>query len=103
MDSDVEEADDSFYVFRGHTGEFLNCERLKLALFKIASCWSLKFWFVFGVDELYTVACSPIDESLVASGGKDDRGFLWRIGSETPLLELQGDSFRTFIMKLSKF
>ncbi|KEH43596.1 putative transcription factor WD40-like family [Medicago truncatula] len=29
--------------------------------------------------ELYTVACSPTDEALVATGAGDDVGFLWRI------------------------
>ncbi|OEL25790.1 Angio-associated migratory cell protein [Dichanthelium oligosanthes] len=31
---------------------------------------------------------NPTDASLVASGGKDDRGFLWRIGSADGALEL---------------
>jgi len=43
-----------------------------------------------GADEVFTVACSPTDASLVASGGKDDRGFLWRIGSAEGALELTG-------------
>lgn len=47
--------------------------------------------FLFpGTDEVFTVACSPTDASLVASGGKDDRGFLWRIGSAEGALELTG-------------
>ncbi|AQK97996.1 transducin family protein / WD-40 repeat family protein [Zea mays] len=33
---------------------------------------------------------NPTDASLVASGGKDDRGFLWRIGSDEGALELTG-------------
>ncbi|KAG0489287.1 hypothetical protein HPP92_008098 [Vanilla planifolia] len=60
LDVEYEEADDSFYVFEGHK------------------------------DEVYAVACSPIDTSLVASGGKDDKGFLWVVGSAGALLELQG-------------
>ncbi|URD82781.1 WD domain, G-beta repeat [Musa troglodytarum] len=59
-DDDIEEADDSVYVFKGHS------------------------------DELYTVACNPTDASLVATGGKDDRGFLWKIGAADASLELQG-------------
>lgn len=43
-----------------------------------------------GVDELYTVACNPTDAPLVATGGKDDRGFLWKIGAADASLELQG-------------
>ena len=48
------------------------------------------FTFFLGADEAFTVACSPTDASLVASGGKDDRGFLWRIGSAEGALELTG-------------
>ncbi|XP_020106931.1 angio-associated migratory cell protein [Ananas comosus] len=59
-EADDEEADDSIYAFRGHS------------------------------DEIYTVACSPVDSSLVATGGKDDKGFLWKIGSAEAVLELQG-------------
>lgn len=40
--------------------------------------------------EVFAVACSPRDPLLVASGGIDDRGFLWRIGSEEGVLELTG-------------
>ncbi|KAK4798892.1 hypothetical protein SAY86_024257 [Trapa natans] len=48
-DDDIvsDEADDSVHIFTGHTGE------------------------------LYTVACSPNDVGLVATGGGDDKGFLW--------------------------
>lgn len=52
--------DDSVHVFTGHTGE------------------------------LYTVACSPTDATLVATGGGDDKGFLWRIGQGDWAFELQG-------------
>lgn len=40
--------------------------------------------------ELYTVACSPTDATLVATGGGDDKGFLWRIGHGDWAVELQG-------------
>ncbi|XP_060172184.1 uncharacterized protein LOC132603240 isoform X2 [Lycium barbarum] len=55
-----DEADDSLHTFTGHTGE------------------------------LYTVACSPTDANLVATGGGDDRGFMWRIGQDDMPFELQG-------------
>ncbi|XP_042960430.1 angio-associated migratory cell protein-like [Carya illinoinensis] len=55
-----EEPDDSVHIFTGHTGE------------------------------VYTVACSPMDASLVATGGGDDKGFLWRIGHGDWAFELQG-------------
>ncbi|TVU33758.1 hypothetical protein EJB05_15563, partial [Eragrostis curvula] len=44
------------------------------------------------MDEVYAVAVSPTDVSLVASGGKDDKGFLWKIGSLDGVLELAGHS-----------
>ncbi|PIA53459.1 hypothetical protein AQUCO_00900209v1 [Aquilegia coerulea] len=47
---DVDEPDDSIHLFTGHQGE------------------------------LYTVASSPTDAVLVATGGGDDKGFLWKIG-----------------------
>lgn len=40
--------------------------------------------------ELYAVACSPTDATLVATGGGDDKGFLWRIGQGDWAFELQG-------------
>ncbi|KAG6391778.1 hypothetical protein SASPL_149538 [Salvia splendens] len=52
--------DDSVHIFTGHTGE------------------------------LYSAACSPTDASLVATGGGDDKGFLWRIGQGDWIFELQG-------------
>uniref|UniRef100_A0A5B6Z278 Putative angio-associated migratory cell protein n=1 Tax=Davidia involucrata TaxID=16924 RepID=A0A5B6Z278_DAVIN len=56
----IDEADDSMHIFTGHT------------------------------SELYTVACSPTDATLVATGGGDDKGFLWRIGQGDWASELQG-------------
>ncbi|CAL5348704.1 unnamed protein product [Camellia sinensis] len=56
----LEEDDDSMHIFTGHTGE------------------------------LYTVACSPTDGTLVATGGGDDKGFLWKIGQGDWAFELQG-------------
>lgn len=44
--------------------------------------------------ELYTVSCSPTDAELVATGGGDDKGFLWRIGRGDWAFELQGMSMR---------
>ncbi|KAH0854929.1 hypothetical protein HID58_028197 [Brassica napus] len=31
--------------------------------------------------ELYALACSPLDPTLVATGGGDDKAFLWKIGN----------------------
>ncbi|XP_010557952.1 PREDICTED: angio-associated migratory cell protein [Tarenaya hassleriana] len=59
-DEEFDENDDSIHTFTGHTGE------------------------------LYTVACSPTDPRLVATGGGDDKGFLWRIGHGDWAAELPG-------------
>ncbi|KAL4591987.1 hypothetical protein LXL04_004964 [Taraxacum kok-saghyz] len=62
-DSDAEsfdEADNSMHIFTGHSGE------------------------------LYTVACSPRDAILVATGGGDDKGFVWKLGQDDYTFELQG-------------
>ncbi|MBA0713545.1 hypothetical protein Golax_012575, partial [Gossypium laxum] len=59
-DDIVEDSDDSIHIFTGHTGE------------------------------LYAVACSPTDPVLVATGGGDDKGFLWKIGHADWASELQG-------------
>ncbi|KAJ0750110.1 putative transcription factor WD40-like family [Helianthus annuus] len=40
--------------------------------------------------ELYTVACSPSDAQLVATGAGDDKGFLWKIGQGDWAFELHG-------------
>lgn len=52
--------DDSIHIFTGHTGE------------------------------LYTVACSPTDPTLVATGGGDDKGFLWKINQGDWTFALEG-------------
>ncbi|GAB2302528.1 hypothetical protein Dimus_036534 [Dionaea muscipula] len=57
---DAMEPDDSMHIFTGHSGE------------------------------LYTVACSPVDATLVATGGSDDRGFMWKIGEGDWACELSG-------------
>lgn len=56
----ADENDDSVHTFTGHTGE------------------------------LYTLACSPTDPTLVATGGGDDKGFVWRIGQGDWAAELPG-------------
>ncbi|KAK9166547.1 hypothetical protein Scep_001738 [Stephania cephalantha] len=40
--------------------------------------------------ELYSGACNPSDPRLVATGGCDDKGFLWRIGQGDWAQDLQG-------------
>ena len=56
--------------------------------------------FVVVVGELYTVVCSPTDATLVATGGGDDKGFMWRIGQGDWAVELQG---MRCIIRHSKF
>ncbi|CAM8891639.1 unnamed protein product [Rhodiola kirilowii] len=66
-DDDEDDDDDSMHTFTGHSGE------------------------------LYTVVCSPTDPSLVATGGGDDKCFLWKIGQGDWAFELlgHGDSVST--------
>ncbi|KAF9622826.1 hypothetical protein IFM89_034061 [Coptis chinensis] len=45
-----------------------------------------------GTDPILTVACSPTIETLVATGGEDDMGFLWSIGQGDQPHELLGHS-----------
>ena len=39
-------------------------------------------------DSVYAVACSPVDSDLVATGGGDDKAYIWRIRDNVPPLEL---------------
>lgn len=56
----TEQPDDSTHIFTGHSGE------------------------------VYSVACSPTDATLVATGGGDDKGFFWRINRGDWASEIQG-------------
>ncbi|CAH2057561.1 unnamed protein product [Thlaspi arvense] len=47
---------------------------------------------MWSVGEVYTVLCSPTDGTLVATGGGDDKGFLWKIGRGDWAFELQAFS-----------
>lgn len=60
-------------------------------MFMTFSCFlGFIFYFIIFIGELYSVACSPTDATLVATGGGDDRGFLWKIGIGDWASELQG-------------
>lgn len=48
------------------------------------------------LGELYTAVCSPTDAALVATGGGDDRGFLWRISQGDWAFELQGREMTSY-------
>ncbi|XP_060970572.1 uncharacterized protein LOC115725583 [Cannabis sativa] len=63
----ADEPDDSMHIFTGHT------------------------------DKLYSVACSPTDALLVATGGGDDKSFLWKIGQGDWAFELQGHKDSEFL------
>ncbi|RVW43940.1 Angio-associated migratory cell protein [Vitis vinifera] len=76
---DVEEADDSMHIFTGHT---------------------VRFPSFLGVGELYTVACSPIDPRLVATGGGDDKGFIWKILDGDWAFELGGMCHKDSVFSL---
>ena len=49
-------------------------------------------------DGVYAVAWSPVQADLVATGGADDRAFIWRVGQEAfeatggAVLQLEGHS-----------
>ncbi|CAN7130082.1 unnamed protein product [Brassica rapa subsp. narinosa] len=59
-EEEFDENDDSVHTFTGHKGE------------------------------LYALACSPTDPTLVATGGGDDKGFLFKIGNGDWAAELPG-------------
>ncbi|EYU42492.1 hypothetical protein MIMGU_mgv1a019862mg [Erythranthe guttata] len=59
-EDDSDEVDDSIHIFTGHTGE------------------------------VYAAACSPTDAALVATGGGDDKGFIWKINNGDSPFELHG-------------
>ncbi|XP_075092098.1 uncharacterized protein LOC107812411 [Nicotiana tabacum] len=69
-----DEADDSVHTFMGHT-ELDNADEEDEEGKK---------------GEVYTVTCSPTDATLVATGGGDNRGFMWRIGQGDFAFELEG-------------
>ncbi|KAA3456302.1 angio-associated migratory cell protein-like [Gossypium australe] len=83
-DDIVEDSDDSIHIFTGHT-EFV----VNLNLLYVLHAEDL-FSITIFPGELYAVACSPTDPVLVATGGGDDKGFLWKIGHADWAFELQG-------------
>ncbi|RVW59839.1 Angio-associated migratory cell protein [Vitis vinifera] len=90
---DFEEADDSMHIFTGHTALWVYAwtwyiaEGVSLAMSEIPH--HAKVGKI--TSELYTVACSPMDARLVATGGGDDKGFIWKIFDGDWAFEL-GDS-----------
>lgn len=52
---------------------------------------SLFFFAPVCLGEVYAVACNPNEATMVATGGGDDKGFLWKIGQDN-WSELQGTS-----------
>ncbi|GFQ07156.1 angio-associated migratory cell protein [Phtheirospermum japonicum] len=45
---------------------------------------------VYYIGEVYSIACSPVNAALVATGGQDDKGYIWNIGGNW-FTEVQGD------------
>lgn len=43
-------------------------------------------------DAVYAIACSPTDPDLVATGGGDDKAYLWRLRDSASPLELRNHS-----------
>ena len=65
--------DEAVYVFRGHTG---TCAR-RLQQLYVAKRGGEQ---LVAADAVFAVAWSPAQEGLVATGGGDDRAFLWQVG-----------------------
>lgn len=53
-------------------------------------CVMQYFLLLLCAGEVYSVACSPTDATLVATGGGDDKGFFWRINRGDWVSEIQG-------------
>ncbi|KAJ0499885.1 putative transcription factor WD40-like family [Helianthus annuus] len=92
-DADAEafdEADDSMHIFTGHTGNYYVIYIMfQIIIYRELDVTNFDFHLLV-IGELYTVACSPTDAQMVATGGGDDKGFLWKIGQGDWALELQG-------------
>ncbi|EFJ16805.1 hypothetical protein SELMODRAFT_116037 [Selaginella moellendorffii] len=58
-EEDGNEVDDSIHIFTGHA------------------------------ESVYAVACSPVESRVVATGGGDDKIFIWKIGDDAAPLELK--------------
>lgn len=48
-------------------------------------------WDAIAAGSVYAVAFSPADTGLVATGGGDDLGFIWRVGDAESHKELRGN------------
>ena len=73
LPEEPEIADEAVQVFRGHTGACA-CRLQQLCAAK-RGCEQLS-----PADAVFAVAWSPAQEGLVATGGGDDRAFLWQVG-----------------------
>lgn len=58
---------------------------------------SFFFFFPVCTGEVYTVVSNPNDATMVATGGGDDKAFLWKIGQTNWGFELQGISANGFL------
>lgn len=59
--------------------------------------------FTFGADSVFAVTCSPTDPDVVATGGGDDKTYIWRIRDSAPPLELKGAIFVLTTCQLKVF
>ncbi|RVW78082.1 Angio-associated migratory cell protein [Vitis vinifera] len=75
---DFEEADDSMHIFTGHT-----------ALWVYAWTWYIAEGVSLAMSEIPHHA-KPMDARLVATGGGDDKGFIWKIFDGDWAFELGG-------------
>ncbi|GKV32371.1 hypothetical protein SLEP1_g40983 [Rubroshorea leprosula] len=82
-----DEADDLMHIFIGHTDlEYRDSFKFHTQLFllkiNIDCVIVLEFEdpHFLSTSEIYAVTCSPTNLTLVTTGGRDDKGFPWRIG-----------------------
>ena len=68
-----EVVDEAVHIFRGHTGTCA-CRLQQLCAAKRGGEQ------LTAADAVFAVAWSPAQEGLVATGGGDDRAFLWQVG-----------------------
>eukprot|EP00850_Spirogloea_muscicola_P005471 SM000025S08366 [mRNA] locus=s25:344008:346710:+ [translate_table: standard] len=94
-EGDEPEGDDAVHVFAGHSGARRpRCRRRSALPLPLSARSPLERNPRVPSSSLagpvYTVACSPAELGLVASGGGDDVAYLWRIGADDEPARLAG-------------
>jgi hypothetical protein len=79
--------DDSIHSFEGHSGVLLFVPSLFCGAICALDWWqlrrkattTLRLLCVNGAAEVLAVAWNPVHPDLVATGGQDDKAFVWRV------------------------